>query len=60
MGDFRRAVEDALSGPDAESIYECAHCGVGHDDWAEDCRRCGGVLTRIVTDDRDDDSPSVP
>ncbi|MFC4449198.1 hypothetical protein [Halorussus aquaticus] len=60
MSDFRSAVEDALDGPDVESVYECAHCGAGHDDWRDDCRRCGGVPMRIVTDARNDDTPTSP
>ena len=59
-GELRRAVAAAIDGPDAESVYECAHCGIGSDDWREDCPNCGGVLMRIVTDVRNDDAPTSP
>lgn len=59
MGDLRERLAATLGGPDVESTYECAHCGTGHDGWRNDCRCCGGVLTRIVTDSREDDSSIV-
>ena len=52
-GELRRAMRDALDGPDVASVYECAHCGDGVGAWSEDCPRCGGVVMRIVTDLRD-------
>lgn len=56
MDDFQKRLETALSGPDAESSFECAHCGSGHKNWQADCQWCGGVVMRIVTDSRDDDT----
>lgn len=55
MSELEEKLAYALDGPDAESVYECAHCGLGHEDWQDDCPKCGGVLMRIVTDARDDD-----
>lgn len=54
--DLRGRLAASLDGPDVESIYECAHCGTGSEDWREDCPGCGGVLMRIVTDARNDDA----
>lgn len=56
MGNLRASLKTALDGPNVESVYECAHCGFGHEHWQDDCRDCGGVLMRIVTDSRNDDS----
>lgn len=58
MGNLRVRLEASLDGPDAVSVYECAHCGVESDDWDDDCPECGGVLMRIVTDGRNDDDPT--
>lgn len=57
MGELRERVETALDGPTVESVYECAHCGFGHEGWQDDCPECGGVLMRIVTAPRNDESP---
>ena len=56
MGELRDRVDAALDGPAAKSVYECAHCGFDNDGWQDDCPECGGVLMRIVTDSREDDS----
>ncbi|USZ69088.1 hypothetical protein NGM10_04955 [Halorussus salilacus] len=54
MGELADALAAALDGPDADSHYECTHCGAVADGWFDDCPKCGGTVMRIVTDHRDD------